>query len=163
MEFERWSRKSSVIWIIVSTSLFTIIVIESEWRDLKDNYRLDPSVNFRLTSRGGSSVFHHPRAKWSGGGEVVEFGRWSGKSSALWIIVLTTLSNIIVFGSVFEMEREYQRRVKGGAGGFCGVPTQSSASLRAGQGEGRFLCPPKSTAEGEESSPKPSPNSSPKS
>ena len=122
VECGRWSEKSSLFWIIVSVSLF-ITTIESdsragEWRDLKDNHRLDPSDYFRLTSSGGSSVFHHPRAKWSGGGETVEFGRWSGENSALWIIVLITLSTIIVFGSVC---RDGKRISATGEGGRRGV------------------------------------------
>ena len=87
-------------WIIASVSLFIIIIKSDnragEWRDLKDNYRLDPSVHFRLTSSGGSSVFHHPRAKWSGGGEAVECGRWSEKSSLFWIIASISLSITII-------------------------------------------------------------------
>ena len=147
VDCERDSGRLRFLWIIVSASLF-ITIIENdnragEWRKLKDNHRLDPSDHFRLASSGGSSVFHHSlstygnrvgewrdlkdnlrrmRAKWSGGGETVEFGRWSGESSSLWIIVLITLSSIIVFGSVVRDGKRISAMGKGGRWGVLRGP-----------------------------------------
>ena len=97
-------KKSSTFWIIASTVLSTIIAIESLIRDLKDTHR-------------------HVRAKWSGGGEAVECGRWSEKSSLFWIIVSVSL-----FITTIESDSragEWQdcfRLVPGGGSSVCYQP-----------------------------------------